>query len=176
MHRLSAHDWPRDVTVIFFLSGHERCLFFDQNDEFAHVTAQGEVVRPCQEHNRERLEKIYQFYYQYMHSAVGDDLNVNVNLLSLQARCAFHGFDDYYVPGWQTLELWPEIDSHKIFGRGHKTCADDILSIPRDRHGNLLFDQTDYTVCQGMHPNAAGHQLIARTLAQMIEDTRQRPK
>ena len=149
------------TTAVFFLTGQERFLFFDHQGEFANLTASGYIARPLQYDLRDQFDKIYNFYYKNIHSTAADVLTLNTNLLALQAICRCHNIQDYYISGWEKLDLWPEVNTSRIYAQGHQHCG-DVLKL--DNH--LKNDQ--YIVSRGTHPNAAGHRLIAQTLFDMI--------
>lgn len=165
--RLKITNRAHQFVAVFFLSGRERFMLFDENGEFAHLTAPGVIIRPGQRERREHFESIYRFYYRNIHSDQADLLSVNTNLLALQARCRYHQFEDYYISGWEKLDIWPEIDKTKIYGSGQQTCA-DILGIRQDQLGELHVSGNRYIVPKGSHPTPEGHALIAQTLNDMI--------
>ena len=150
---------------VFFLTSKERFLFFDSDGAFAHCTPTGEVVRPCQQHRRQQFENINDFYWKNIHSIQSDQINLNLNLISLQSRCKYHGIKDFYISGWQNLDLWPEVDTARIYCQGMKTCA-DLLCLVTEK--GLTFEDNPYIVNDGTHPNAEGHKIIAQEIYEMI--------
>jgi len=156
-----------DSIAIFFLTGMERYLTFDDAGEFAHFSPMGAIVRPIQNSLRDRLDYKNDLYYKHLHSPHWDILNLNCTILSLQARCRYYGIDDYYLPGWQRFSPWKEIDADKIYSKGQKTCA-DILGLATSTTGQINFAGNQYIIPNETHPNALGHKLIAQTLYDII--------
>jgi lysophospholipase L1-like esterase len=156
------HQIGQCTTIaVFFLTGQERFLFFDHRGDFANLTASGYIARPLQYDLRSQFDSIYSFYYKNIHSTATDIITLNTNLLALQAICQHHNIQDYYISGWEKLDLWPEVNTNRIYAHGQQHCG-DVLKL--DDH--LKNDQ--YIVPGGTHPNAAGHELIAQTLFGMI--------
>jgi lysophospholipase L1-like esterase len=149
------------TTAVFFLTGQERFLFFDHRGDFANLTASGYIARPLQYDLRSQFDSIYNFYYKNIHSTAADVITLNTNLLALQAICQHYNIQDYYISGWEKLDLWPEVNTARIYAHGQQHCG-DFLNL--DNH--LKNDQ--YIVPGGTHPNAAGHRLIAQALFGMI--------
>jgi hypothetical protein len=150
------------VIATFFITGQERFLFFDQRGDFASLTPSGYIARPVQQDLKPQFEKIYDFYYQNIQSTQADLISLNTNLLALQSICRRYRIEDYYISGWQTLDLWPEVDRQRIYARGQKHCG-HLLELD----ANLKNDQ--YLVPRGSHPNRQGHAIIAKTLHDMIK-------
>lgn len=151
----------KNIVAVFFLTGQERFLFFDRRNDFAHLTGSGSVVRPVQQDLREQFDQIYYFYYKNIHSHQADVLTLNTNILALQTMCQYHGVKDFYISGWQKLNLWHEIDTSRVYGAGLTTCA-DILKL--DSNG-----KSQHIVSNGSHPNSTGHRLLAQTMFDWIK-------
>lgn len=152
--------------AVFFLSGKERFLFFDSQGEYAHLAAAGSVIRPCQNHLINDFDMINEFYFKHLNSSKSDVINLNVNLACLQSRCLYHGIRDFYISGWQPLDLWCEIDRSKIYEQGNKTCADFLGLSNKD--GQMIFKNNPFIFRYRTHPNQKGHAMIAQELYQMI--------
>ena len=167
--RKAIDQWKQQICehqtlAIFFLTGQERFLFFDYRGEFASLTPSGYIARPLQHDLRSQFENIYNFYYKNIQSKQADKISLNTNLLALQSMCKYYGITDYYISGWESLDLWPEVNRSRIYARGHQSCR-DILNLDSD----LKNDQ--FIVKNGSHPNADGHRLIAEALSKMINQS-----
>lgn len=154
------------VIAVFFITGQNRYMFFDQRNEVVNLTPSGPSVRPAQMARREFLDTVHGFYYQHMQSTTGDNFLLNTNILALQARCRHWEIEDWYISGWQPLDLWPEVDCGRIYGQGQTHCA-ELLGLT-DHTGQLCFDHNPNIVDQGTHPNPQGHAVIAQAVYNMI--------
>jgi hypothetical protein len=159
--RLQQNILQSKTIAVFFITGQERFLFFDHCGEFANLTASGYIARPLQYDLRNQFEQIYEFYYKNIHSTESDKITLNTNLLALQTMCRYYGIADYYISGWETLELWPEVDTSRIYAQGKEHCG-NILNLDQNLNNDL------YIVPRGTHPNASGHNLIAQKIYNMI--------
>ena len=158
-------------TAIFFLTGQQRFLFFDMDGEFVNLNPSGEYFhRPMQQKYESLFKEINKFYYKKIQSKQADDISLNTNLLAFQTLCKHHNIDDYYISGWQTLNLWPEVDATKIYRQGQSHCA-ELLGL-LSKKGTIRFEipeKNQYIYPHGSHPNAQGHRLIAQTLYDFIK-------
>lgn len=157
-------------TAVFFLTGQQRHLFFDVNGEFGCLSPSGPSIRPCQILQRDLFYEINDYYYKYVQSDSADVISLNTNLLALQARCRHYGIDDYYISGWEKLQLWPEVDASRIWKQGQSHCA-ELFGIE-----DLKFEQNIYIKPHGTHPNPQGHQLIADELYSLINQNNLTPR
>jgi len=155
-------------TAVFFLTGQQRHLFFDEDGEFGCLSPRGPSIRPCQQTRRDLFYKINEYYYKYIQSDQADTVSLNTNLLALQTRCKYYGIDDYYISGWEPLDLWPEVDSTKIWAQGQKHCV-DLFGVTKNGADMLDFERNEYIRPHGTHPNKQGHELIAQTLYNFIK-------
>jgi hypothetical protein len=107
------------------------------------------------------------WWYRQAHSDQLVDFRVNTTLIALQAMCQKHGLQDFYLWGWQTRNLWPEVDLAKFVGRGQITAIDDFFEPwPEisDRHSRLgwLIQHKNTNIWPKLrHPNQQGHEKIA---------------
>jgi hypothetical protein len=98
---------------------------------------------------------------------------INTTLIALQSICKKYDIEDYYIWGWDTVELWPSVDSSKFY---HNTIADEFISntklpaaLPANFHKfSYISNNTPYIRPKMCHPNQLGHQLIADILAKWI--------
>lgn len=156
------------VTAVFFITGSSRHLLLDidSTNDFVTLTPHGVTVRPYQNQQVQLLTLLNDLYYKHFHTESNNKLMLNLNLLALQSRCAYQGIEDYYIAGWETLDLWPEVNRNKIYQGGQKTCA-DLLDLAKI---NDTFDFGNNPNITGTHPNRQGHTLIAQALYSMIRD------
>lgn len=143
-------------TAVFFLTGQQRFLAFDPDNEFYNLIPAGASIRPVQHRHRTLIETVNDFYYKHIQSDRADRVTLNTNLIALQARCRYHGIQDYYISGWQHLDLWPEVDQTRIYPQH---CID-------------IFGTGAYFAPNESHPNSNGHRLIAEHLLTFIESKR----
>lgn len=150
------------TTAVFFLTGQQRFLIFDLQGEFAGLAPTGSIVRPGQRNHRDHFDAVNDFYYKNIQSTQADTISLNTNLLALQSICRYYNIVDYYISGWETLDLWPEVDRSRIYAQGRSHCA-ELLQLDHD----MRHDQN--IVPNGLHPSAQGHRLIADVLFEMIK-------
>jgi hypothetical protein len=143
------YDPADQYTAVFFLTGQQRFLAFDPNNEFYNLIPAGASIRPVQHQHRMLIETVNDFYYKNIQSDQADVIALNANLLALQAICRYHNIQDYYISGWQDLHVWPEVDQTRIY----------------PYHCQALLDSdVKYFEPNVSHPNALGHKLIADRL------------
>jgi hypothetical protein len=148
------YDPADHYTAVFFITGQQRFLAFDPDNEFYNLIPAGPSIRPVQHQHRDLIETVNDFYYRNIQSNAADQISLNANLLALQAVCKYHGINDYYISGWQDLHLWPEVDQSRIY----------------PNHCESLFESNlQYIKPNVSHPNAQGHRLIAEKLFEFIK-------
>jgi lysophospholipase L1-like esterase len=109
-------------------------------------------------------------WYVKYNSPKLSEYRVNVTLIALQLLCAKHNIEDYYIWGWDTVDLWPDINLEKIYPR---TIADEFLEgadIPplMAKIMYLKNSRNPYIWPNMGHPNQLGHQRIADILTEWI--------
>jgi hypothetical protein len=154
-------------TAIFFLTAQERDLFFSDQGT-AECTAGPHPHTP---------EK-YKNYYKNLYSDYLANFRLNSTLLSLRQICLNYDIQDRYIFGWQTPELWPEIDLDRFWAQGKKSVLDLFLGDDVDQtNRNILFLKSNpdpYLLPStpgygpGGHPNQLGHAKIADCLHNWI--------
>ena len=119
-----------------------------------------------------QTDEISKNYIKHFASISTLNFNLHKNVLSMQAICRQYNIRDYYIVGWDTVNLkLPGVDTAKIY---YKSCAQlfgyedlkDYVDRPPNQH---------VRVCG--HPNELGHELIAQTLYNWItEQSNVQPK
>jgi hypothetical protein len=148
--------------AVFFLTGVDRELIWVNNmpTELC-PTAPGDV-----------------HWYANYNSPELTQYRINTTLIALQSICKKYNIEDYYVWGWDTVELWPSVDASKFY---HTTIADEFVSnrtspvdfvykqyVDVDKLFYISNSKNPYIWPKKGHPNQQGHQLIADILAKWI--------
>lgn len=154
-HQLWPHpDSTDQYHAVFFVSARERGLAFDANNSAVEMIP---------------TDEMYQSYFAEIYSDPLGVFNLNNSLLSLQSLCRLYGIKDYYMFGWQTCDLWPEIDRSRFYDRGRSNILNCFAG---DRH-STLYDLTvnpnPYMIFNNGHPNSTGHKKIADIVVDMIK-------
>lgn len=151
-------------TAVFWIGGQDRTVAHN-NNEWVFITPQGgHAVTPS---NKSYVASAAEQYFKYMHSKQLSSLHLNTSLLALQYMCSQYAINDYYLAGWQSMELWPEVNADKIYAQGKKSfyelfgLKDQIVYVEKNR--NNIYITPNLT-----HPNQLGHQLIADTIYDFI--------
>ena len=140
--------------AVFFLSGVDRDLVWEDN-----------TVRCLSPSAPTDVD-----WYAKYNSPKLSEYRVNVTLVALQLLCAKHNIDDYYIWGWDTVDLWPDVSRDRIYP---KTMADEFLEgadVPRSMAKIMYLKnfRNQYIWPNHGHPNQLGHQKIADILADWI--------
>jgi len=143
-----------DTKAIFFLTGVDRDLVWEE-----HCTRE---LNPSSSGDAD--------WYAKYNSPELTNYRINTTLMALQSMCAKHNIEDYYIWGWDRVELWPEVDQTKIY---KDTIADVFLEGAEIPNGTSkimhLKNSKNRFVWPNMgHPNQLGHQRIADILAEWI--------
>jgi hypothetical protein len=111
------------------------------------------------------------YWYATYNSPELTQYRINTTLIALQSMCKKNNIQDYYVWGWDTVELWPSVDASKFY---HTTVADEFVPntpLPPgvvDKLTHISNTKNPYIWPKMCHPNQLGHQLIADILAKWI--------
>jgi hypothetical protein len=107
------------------------------------------------------LGKIYTAYFQ---SLLYLNFECAKNIMSMQQICRHYKINDYYIVGWDDVDLdFPGIDRSKFHP---KTCA-QLLGY-KDKKDFNESPQNEYVIDSVKHPSVAGHRLIAQALYDFI--------
>lgn len=149
----------RGSVALFFLTSPDRDLIWDQlTPKELHLNASHPTDQDILWYSKIYTEKLAAY-------------RTNTTLLALMKYCQCHGIVDRYVWGWQTTNLWPEIDRNLFYAYGNSTVLQMFDDVPNAR--NLLeYCNTPnnlYVSPNGGHPNQLGHQRIAQRLYPWLE-------
>lgn len=142
------------ATAVFFLTGVDRDLtWVDGTPKELHPTCHDDV----------------DWYLKYSSPELSS-YRVNTTLIALQSMCAKRNILDYYIWGWDQVELWPEVDASRIY---NQTMADVFLEgadIPprTNKIMHLKNSKNQYIWPNQGHPNQLGHHRIASLLQDWI--------
>jgi hypothetical protein len=158
-----------DSVAVFFLTNPARDLVWSSMDTF----------QPIHLNPRNPESKTW---YKYFNTFQLEQYRVNTTLLSLQQMCQHHEITDYYIWGWETVDLWSEVNQTRFVG-GDLTLAEvflgqrreeilqvsDEVAIAEDRIITYLHDSgNQYVWPNHNHPNQLGHVKIADYLYDFI--------
>lgn len=150
--------------AVFFLTAVERDIFYDES---------GNVL----EINPRNVQ--FADYYSKIYSDQLAIFKLNTILLSLQQLCNYYNIKDHYIFGWQTPELWPEIDRSKFWRGGDQSVLDLFLTDYPDEPHNIIhlkhgmrhpwIIQSQFPEdSSGGHPNQLGHEKISQELVNWL--------
>jgi hypothetical protein len=157
---LDQHCITDQDRAVFFLTGASRDLYWQDQ-------------REMELHPQRALipgDKINRFWYKRIHSPELETYRTNTTLMTLHHMCRYHGLRDYYVWGWDRVDLWPELDRSRF-------CEFSAAEIILEDHRN--FDEEDlfrkfrntpnpFIFPNKHHPNQHGHRVIAEMLYSWI--------
>lgn len=150
--------------AVFFLTAQERTIVYD-NDQTIHISPGGGDSKDLD-------GKRGEFYYKHTYNHQLGTFKLNVTVLALQQICLTYGIKDYYLAGWQEIELWQVINRTKFFADG-KPITTLFTTDNSFRLFQLLKDDGNpyLTHAHGHsgHPNQQGHAKIAQALANWIK-------
>jgi len=106
----------------------------------------------------------YTWYYKNWQNSNHDAHKTNVIILALLQLCSLHNIQPYFVWGWDSVDLWPEIDSEIFYP---KTCLHMFDPLAINLY-ELQCKQDPHIWPNQGHPNQLGHQVIARYLADWL--------
>lgn len=144
-----------DCTAVFFLTGVDRDLVWHHGK-----------TRELNPSHHEDVD-----WYTKYNSPELTAYRTNTTLVALQAMCAKHNIRDYYVWGWDQVDLWPQVDTARIL---KQTIADVFLAgetVPpgiTSKITHLANSKNQYFWPNSGHPNQLGHQHIAELLQEWI--------
>lgn len=149
--------------AVFFLTAMERVTYFDHNNY-----AQMHHGHPFDPHPQAKA------FYRFYNEPYGQWM-ANRDILALQGLCKAYSITDYWMMGWQVLDLWPTINKSRFFvnatGRAMPISTlftqGEVVPI-----ANLVSPITPNPFVwpnQG-HPNQLGHQTIADAMIAMIKN------
>jgi hypothetical protein len=151
--------------AVFFLTAIERDLCYNDNGTV-------EEINPRNPKFADYYAKIY-----------SNDLAIfrlNTILLSLHQLCQHYGIHDHYIFGWQTPDLWPEINRDNFWQQGRRSVLDLFLEDYPDAPRNIIHLKENMNHpwimkpqfagdSNGGHPNQLGHEKIAQALIEWVD-------
>ena len=150
--------------AVFFLTAQERTFVYN-NDRIVKFSP-----GYTNDNNTDNVRNEY--YYKHIYDNQLGTFNLNVTVLALQQICATYGIKDYYMVGWQEIELWHTVNRTKFFADGKPITtvftADNKFRSLKD----LITESNPYVTHPNFppgHPNQQGHAKIAQALADWIE-------
>ena len=147
---------PSEYLAVFFLTAQDRSMSYLDNDWIFQTPHGGFSTNGYQ---RELVASINDMYWKYFHSQELTETTVNTNLVALQTVCQKYNIADFYIPGWEQFDLWPEIDSTRI----HTVSCGEAINFDLGP-----FENNPYIHPNISHPNQLGHQKIADLLYDWI--------
>jgi len=155
--------YPRNqYHAVFFLSAQERTFLYDDEDN--HIVN----VSPTSAKDSERQDS----YYRSIYNPPLGTFNLNVSILALQQICSAYNIKDYYVAGWQEINLWRQVDQTKFFNHGRPVTT-VFTEDNTFKQLNELRDENNMYITHAHrpsgHPNRQGHAKIAQALGQWIK-------
>jgi lysophospholipase L1-like esterase len=143
-----------DCTAVFFLTGVDRDLVWHHGK-----TRELNPTHPAD----------IDWYAKY-NSPELTAYRTNATLVALQAMCAKRNIRDYYIWGWDQVDLWSQVDTARIY---NQTVADVFLADETVPQGSskimhLKNSRNQYIWPNSGHPNQLGHQRIADLLQEWI--------
>ena len=157
LRKFIAEDYQPNTKyrAVFFLTAQERFFTYYNGADYA-FNPRGVF------HLTSNVNDLNTQYYKYFYSDEFANYTANTTILTLQSICRHYNIEDYYLPGWQTFEWWPEVNQTRIYP---ETCQ-TILEAEIDTFGQVA--DNPYFTNPGCHPNYLGHQKIAQTLSKFL--------
>ena len=159
--------WTNPVSIVFFLTSTDRDLMWSTT----HPIGTGAIYNdpPPYKTPREILlnasDPLHADWFIKYHSTELSSYRTNTTLLALQSMCQYHGLNDYYIWGWNTIPLWPEINTDKFYNQGKSHIVDEFGNL---HITDLVKLGSPYIVSGGGHPSQLGHEKIAEILYNWI--------
>lgn len=150
--------------AVFFLTAQERTFVYDQ-DRIVEIS-------PGYVNDNNTDNKCCESYYNHIYSHQLGTFNLNVTVLALQQICAMYGIKDYYLVGWQEIELWPTVDQTKFFNNGQPITTVFRPDNKFKSLNDLVIENNPHILhahCSPGHPNQQGYVMIADALAKWIK-------
>lgn len=149
------------ILGIFFLTSPDRDLIWKNSDQNVEMH-----LNPTHPEDK--------FWYKEIHTAQLVSYRVNTTMVALQSLCKFYNITDRYVWGWDTVDLWKEIDQSKVY---HTPIVDYFLDEQSGLEKSpdvsiieyLYTSKNRYIWPNSGHPNQLGHEKIAEILAHWIK-------
>jgi hypothetical protein len=161
------HQYRLEETVaVFFLTSIDRDLIWSN---FLHKgTGFAGSYDPPYEQLEEILlnpnDPLHSHWYKKYYSEELAYFRANTTILALQKICQHHGIKDFYIWGWQTHQLWSEIDTDKFYDSGHSRLVDWFTVDRLQPVQEIVKAFPEYFWPNSSHPNQHGHTVIAKEM------------
>jgi hypothetical protein len=139
--------------AVFFLSGIDRDVVWDDKEP-VHLS-------PTQ------TDPLAENWYKNFNSFALSEYRANTTILALQGMCRAAGIKDYYIWGWDTINLYPSVDTTRMFASGKASVADIFSNFSTDVTG-LKNSGSKYIIPNDGHPSVVGHEKIADLLEELL--------
>lgn len=149
--------------AIFWIGGVDRAMIY--NREWMFLTPTGGFAMADKPFANVANEQ----YFKYFYSQELAEFNLNTSLITLQSMCKQYSISDYYLPGWQSFNCWPEVNLDRVYAQGKQSfydlfgLSDPIYTVEKSKLNVYIRPNLS-------HPNQLGHQLIADTAYKYISN------
>jgi hypothetical protein len=113
-------------------------------------------------------DPLHSHWYKKYYSQELAEFRTNTTILALQQICRYYQINDFYIWGWQTHELWSEIDLEKFYNHGKSRLVDWFTDNATDPVQEIIKTHPQYFWPNGSHPNQYGHHVIAKNIYQWL--------
>jgi len=162
-------DLTQPTKALFFLTSKDRDVIWSQH--FSKGTG-FLMTHPLPYLKPEEIflnpnDPLHEHWYKLYHTNELANFRCNTSLITLQAICNHYNIRDYYLWGWESFDLWPEINQTKFYNiTAFEMFTNDSTVTP-----SPAFNKNcKYIWPNGGHPNQLGHELIAHTLYPWMSD------
>jgi hypothetical protein len=159
---ISKVDLTQPTKALFFLTAKDRDIIW--SDVLPKGTGFIKTHPPPYSKHEEIFlnsnDPLHEHWYIKYHSDQLADFRCNTSLITLQTICRHHNIQDYYIWGWDTFDLWPEVDRSKFYNNA-QTRVFDFFSDSHCDPSPSFNASCKYIWPNGSHPNQLGHQHIA---------------
>jgi hypothetical protein len=146
--------------VLFLLPGPDRDLMWSQT----RPRGTGFMNADPPPYNQPRTiflngnDPLHQDWFREYHSPELSRYRANTTIMALQRMCQYHGVIDYYAWAYDRVDLWPEIDLDRFYGRGTRIMRDAEFEMTKTNHDIK-------------HPDQNQHRLMADRFIDMIQNS-----
>lgn len=140
-------------TALFFVTGMERLMFFDDNGQPRDIWPQS-----------------WEDFYAHWYSDAYGEFVANTSVMVLQQMCRSRSIHDIWMLGWQNLTLWPDIDRSRFVLQAEKSLAQMFGGQGPRPLWDLRNRPTEYYLLpDSSHPSVQGHRFIADTVLEHLK-------
>jgi hypothetical protein len=161
-----------NTVAVFFLTSIDRDLIW--SDRLPKGTGFAGHYDPPYLHPEQILlnpgDPLHEHWYKNYHSPELSIFRANTSILALQKICQHHKIKDFYIWGWNTHTLWPEINLGKFYNSGNGRLVDWLTDHPNLPVQQIKQVSPEHFYPNGSHPNQLGHQVIAEKMTQWLTE------